>query len=127
MLDIESIFQDKKLKEMEEHLQLPIRTPFAILLLYCCDKHGEFELNSDELKKDILPYVDIDFNLILNSLCEIGLIEKFPYHGKTYGQILLENYVRDIKFPEERENDDEPLEYLYDRQSITSNNSTKYH
>jgi hypothetical protein len=127
LFNIESVFQNEKLKGIEERLQLPIRTSFALLLMHCCDEHGEFELDAKVLKEEVLPYSDIDFDSILNTLCELGLIEKFDFHGKPYGLISLENYTRSMSSSRDKEQHKQPLDFFHDVQRGTTRNSRQYH
>jgi hypothetical protein len=127
LLDMNKIYSNKKLKEAEERLHMPLRTIFAILLTYCCDSHGEFPLNPNTLKEQILPYVDIDFSAAVNALCNLGLVEDFLYQKESYGFIALEDYACKPSFSEAREQINQRLEFLHDAQHVMPSYSKNYH
>ena len=65
---------------------LPLRFAF-VMLLTCCDREGRFRWQPRVLKLDVLPYDDCDFELVLDALWRIGLIECYEHQSKLYGCI----------------------------------------
>jgi uncharacterized protein YqkB len=61
------IFFNEKLLKAEQECCLPLRIIFMGLLVYC-NKCGGFELSEKELRNCIVPYVDINFKKILETL-----------------------------------------------------------
>jgi hypothetical protein len=127
LLDIDAIYYNQTLKSAEDRLHLSLRTIFAVILLHCCDEKGEFKLNPNELKKEILPYIDIDFSTVMNKLCDLGLIEPFFYQEESYGFIALEKYMRSEIFSEAREQRNQRLNILHDAQLAKSRRPQQYH
>lgn len=70
----------------EKESGLPIRVSFSGLWL-CADKEGRFKWKPTELKLDILPYDELDFNKVLNCLVDKGFIIKYTVDNKEYGCI----------------------------------------
>lgn len=70
----------------EKESGLPIRVSFSGLWL-CSDKEGRFKWKPLELKLDILPYDELDFNKVLDCLVDKGFIIKYEVSGKNYGFI----------------------------------------
>jgi hypothetical protein len=58
----------------------------AFIGLWCaCDREGRFKWDARRLGVQILPYDNIDFEIILDILHENSFIEKYEVDGKTYG------------------------------------------
>lgn len=70
----------------EKKSGFPIRVAFSGLWL-CADKEGRFKWKPTELKLDILPYDEVDFNEVLDCLIENGFIVKYKVENKFYGLI----------------------------------------
>lgn len=79
-------FRHHELYMAEKKSGLPIRVAFSGL--WCCaDKEGRFKWKPTELKLDILPYDELDFNKVLQCLIENKFIIKYTVEGKSYGII----------------------------------------
>lgn len=64
----------------------PIRVAFSGL--WCCaDVEGRFKWRPTELKLDILPYDEVDFEDVLQCLIDTKFIIKYSVEGKEYGVI----------------------------------------
>lgn len=70
----------------EKTSKLPIRVAFSGLWL-CADKEGRFKWKPTELKLDILPYDELDFNEVLECLIKNKFIIKYTVDNKDYGFI----------------------------------------
>lgn len=70
----------------EKESGLPIRIAFSGLWL-CSDKEGRFKWKPTELKLDILPYDELDFNTVLQVLVKYEFIIKYEVNKKIYGFI----------------------------------------
>lgn len=79
-------FRHHKLFLAEQESRLPLRLSFSGLWT-CADKEGRFKWKPVELKLDILPYDDVDFEEVLLALVENGFIEKYEVDGKEYAYI----------------------------------------
>jgi hypothetical protein len=69
-------FRHEGLYEAERKCGLPIRIAFAGIWT-AADREGRFRWQPRALKLDCLPYDDVDFELILNALCDAGFIVKY--------------------------------------------------
>ena len=73
-----------ELSDIERISNVPIR--LAFIGLWCaCDREGRFKWDARRLGVQILPYDNIDFEIILDILHENSFIEKYEVDGKTYG------------------------------------------
>ena len=73
-----------ELSDIERISNVPIR--LAFIGLWCaCDREGRFKWDACRLGVQILPYDNIDFEIILDILHENSFIEKYEVDGKTYG------------------------------------------
>lgn len=80
------ISRHELLFEAEKKTKLPIR--FAWTMMFgICDREGRFRWRSRQLKLDVLPYDDVDFEKILNTFVEYGFIKKYTVDGEAYGCI----------------------------------------
>ncbi len=70
--------------EAEQTCALPLRLAFTGLLT-CCDREGRFKWRPRQLKLDVLPYDDLDFEQVLNALSEYGFIVKYDVNHELYG------------------------------------------
>jgi hypothetical protein len=57
-------------------------------LLTSCDFAGRFAWKPRVLKTQILPYDDVDFEIILDELKKHERVRKYEVDGKEYGEIL---------------------------------------
>lgn len=80
------LFRHEKLFEVEKTYQLPLRIAF-IGLFTCCDREGRFRWRPKQLKLDVLPYDEFDFEHALIALHVTGFIEKYAKDGEYYGYI----------------------------------------
>ena len=73
-----------ELSDIERISNVPVR--LAFIGLWCaCDREGRFKWDARRLGVQILPYDNIDFEIILDILHENSFIEKYEVDGKTYG------------------------------------------
>lgn len=77
-------FTHYDLFQAEKESGLPIRIAFAGL--WCCsDKEGRFKWRIAQLKLNVLPYDDVDFEKILKVLIDKEFIFKYMIDGNEYG------------------------------------------
>lgn len=100
------LFKHEVLYEAEKQYKFPLRLAF-IGLFSACDREGRFKWRPRELKLDILPYDDVDFNLVLNAFLTIGLIKAYEDERGVYGFIptwnnhqVINNRERQSVLPE---------------------------
>lgn len=79
-------YRHHELFSAEKESGLPLRLAFSGLWL-CCDKEGRFKWNPNQLKLDVLPYDELDFEKVLNSLEKNDFLKKYEVDGKFYGVI----------------------------------------
>jgi len=70
----------------EKESGLPLRLAFSGLWL-CADKEGRFKWNPNQLKLDVLPYDELNFENVLNSLEKNEFLKKYEVENKFYGVI----------------------------------------
>lgn len=70
----------------EKESGLPLRLAFSGLWL-CADKEGRFKWNPNQLKLDVLPYDELDFEKVLNALEKNDFLKKYEVEKKFYGVI----------------------------------------
>ena len=80
-------FKHDELFEAEKKCNLPLRLAF-IGLLTNCDRAGRFRWKPRQLKIDVLPYDEVDFEAVLNALASSGFIAKYEVDAKFYGCFL---------------------------------------
>ncbi len=51
------------------------------------DREGRFRWRPKQIKLDILPYDEVNFDLILTALSDYGFLSKYTVEGKEYGYI----------------------------------------
>lgn len=79
-------FKHHALFSLEKEHQLPIRLAFQGL--WCCaDRDGRFKWLPMQLKLDVLPYDEVDFEKILDILNSAGFITKYKHEDKEYAYI----------------------------------------
>jgi hypothetical protein len=79
-------FKHYDLFKAEEECGLPLRVAFSGL--WCCaDKEGRFKWQPAQLKLDVLPYDDVNFEDVLNVLERHEFIVKYSVDNKWFGCI----------------------------------------
>lgn len=79
-------FRHHDLYLSEQKSKLPIRVAFSGL--WCCaDKEGRFKWKPTELKLDVLPYDEVDFNEVLKCLIDNKFIVKYSVNSEDFGFI----------------------------------------
>lgn len=79
-------FLHEELYDSEAATGLPLRLAFAGLWTQA-DREGRFVWRPRKLKTQILPYDDIDFDLVLDALHRFGFIAKYTVDGEAFGYI----------------------------------------
>jgi hypothetical protein len=79
-------FKHSGLYDAEVETGLPLRLAFAGLWT-CCDREGRFKWRPRELKLDVLPYDECDFEAVLNSLEAAGFIVRYEVGGDQFGVV----------------------------------------
>ena len=80
------LFIHAELADLEREVGLPVRLSF-IGLFCAADRDGRFKWNPRRLGVQILPYDDVDFEVIMDALESNKFIERYEVEGKTYGCI----------------------------------------
>ena len=80
------LFRHRDLFNLEDKLGLPVRL-FWVGLFTVSDREGRFRWIPELLKLDILPYDNLNIEVILDGLWKEGLIKKYEYDSKQYGFI----------------------------------------
>ena len=81
-----AFFKHEELFDLEANSGLPIRLSFAGLWTIA-DKQGRFKWKPRAIKSDVLPFDDLDFELILDELVGAGLLIKYEVGGELFGCI----------------------------------------
>ncbi len=77
-------FTHPLLADLDRNSKLPVR--ISLMGLWSCsDREGRFKWDARRLGAQILPYEQIDFEIILNMLVENEFIVKYVVDGKAYG------------------------------------------
>lgn len=99
-------FEDEKLYDAEVEEKLPLRLAYAGLWTEA-DREGRFEYRARKLKKNVLPYDDVDFSRVLDALITRGFIQKYEVDGRVYCQIrswhrhqVINNREKESEIPE---------------------------
>jgi len=79
-------FKHSGLFDLEQQTELPTRLAFAGLFT-CCDREGRFKWRPRELKIDVLPYDECDFERVLDALASRGFIVKYASGDQFFGYI----------------------------------------
>lgn len=79
-------FKHYDLFKAEQETKLPLRLAFSGLWVVA-DKEGRFKYLPPQLKLDVLPYDDVDFEAVLIALDKYGFIEIYEVEGKKYAHI----------------------------------------
>jgi DNA-binding transcriptional regulator YdaS (Cro superfamily) len=74
----------------EKEYRLPLRLVLLGLKTYC-SKENLFPWDPEQLKNQLLPYTEIDFNQILNALARSGYVSQ---ENQFYGRIIKESFQR---------------------------------
>lgn len=79
-------FAHEELFDLEASCGLPVRLAFAGLWTVA-DREGRFKWRPRTIKKDVLPYDDVDFAAVLNALEGAGFVRRYEVDGEEYGLI----------------------------------------
>jgi hypothetical protein len=79
-----ALARNRELFEMEMASGIPFRFVWAMFSTIC-DREGRFVWRPWEIKLDILPYDDIDFERVMNALATRGFIEKYKVGNEEFG------------------------------------------
>lgn len=79
-------FRHEELYQAEEESGLPLRLGY-IGLWTVVDREGRFKWRPREIKLDICPYDDLDFEKVLDSLAEYGFVVKYQVEEEYFGFI----------------------------------------
>lgn len=88
-------FRHGELFDAEKKSGLPLRLAW-IGLWTQCDIAGRFRWKARELKLEILPYDDVDFESVLSALEEGDFVERYAVDGKEFG--VVPNFARHQRF-----------------------------
>jgi hypothetical protein len=80
------LFRHEQLFEAEQQSGFPLRLIF-IGIFTVVDAEGRFRWRPRQLKLDILPYDEMNFNEALNALADFGFVQRYEYEGEYYGYI----------------------------------------
>lgn len=110
------LFRHHELYELEIETGLPIRISWAGLFTVA-DREGRFKWRQKELKLDILPYDNIDFERVLNALATRGFIVKYAWNSREFGYIpsfkqhqVINNKEKDSVLPDPKNNECEIID-----------------
>lgn len=81
-----ALARHRTLFEMEQESGLPMRFIWA-MFPSICDREGRFVWRPWELKLDICPYDQIDFEKAMDLLHQNGMLHKYKVDAETYGTI----------------------------------------
>lgn len=79
-------FRHEGLFDAERKSGLPLRVAFAGLWTVA-DREGRFRWRPRQLKLDVLPFDDADFDQVLEALVAAGFVERYTVAGEDYGYI----------------------------------------
>ena len=77
-------FQHEELFYAEFETELPLRVAYMGLVTQC-DRAGRFKWRPQQLKHAILPYDELDMEVVLNSLAFYGFVKKYEVESVLYG------------------------------------------
>jgi len=77
-------FRHEGLYNAEQETGFPIRVAFSGLWSVC-DREGRFKWKPKELKLDVLPFDELNFEHVLDALLSRGFLVKYENDGKVYG------------------------------------------
>jgi hypothetical protein len=98
------LFKSTKLWDLQAATGLPVTQAFMGLWCYA-DREGRFEWKPRELKTDVLPYWDGDFEAVMKALASKLFILRYTVNGEDYG------YIRNWK-EHQKPNQREPASVL---------------
>lgn len=79
-------FRHEELYLAEKETGLPLRVAFAGLFTVA-DREGRFKWKPNQIKFDVLPWDEIDFEQVMMALCDYGFIDRYTVDGKEYAWI----------------------------------------
>lgn len=85
----------EELFKAEKKYQLPLRIAFVGLFI-CCDREGRFCWEPNRLKKNVLPYDEIEMADVLKALADSGFIIRYRVDGEDYGRISAYDENRNL-------------------------------
>lgn len=99
-------FRHLTLYKLEIETSLPLRVAYSGLWT-ACDREGRFKWEAEILKLDCLPFDNVEFSRVLDTLWTRGFIEKYQVEGREYGYIpswhdhqIINNRESESKLPE---------------------------
>lgn len=98
-------FTHAELADLEFDTALPVR--LAFIGLWCAaDRDGRFKWDPRRLGVQILPYDNVDFDVIMEALNKAGFIDKYEVEGRTFGCVpsfsrhqVINNREQDSSIP----------------------------
>ena len=79
-------FVHAEIADLEREIGLPVR--LAYIGLWCAaDRDGRFKWTPRRLGVQILPYDNVDFEVIMDALASSNFIEKYEVDGEVYGWV----------------------------------------
>lgn len=78
------LFRHEGLFDAEVRAGLPLRVAFCGLMT-AADRAGRFRWRPRQLKLDVLPYDELDFERVLLALAAEGFITRYEVDGEVYG------------------------------------------
>jgi hypothetical protein len=80
------VLKDEDLWDLETLTGLPIFRAFVGLWMFS-DREARFEWRPRQLKSDVLPYWDGNFDAVLDALASKGFITRYTVDGRDYGHV----------------------------------------
>lgn len=80
------LFRHEELFNLEKSTGLPVRIAW-VGMFSVCDREGRFRWKPRELKLDVLPHDEIDFEKVLHALVRGGFLIHYRIDGKEFGCI----------------------------------------
>lgn len=103
------LFGHEELFDLEAETNLPVRLAF-IALFTCCDREGRFKWRERTLKRECLPYDDVDFSRVLDALTSRGFLRKYQVNNEEFGFIPTWHDHQHINPKEKQSQIPEPIE-----------------
>lgn len=79
-------FGHEGLFDLEHETGLPLRLAFCGLWTVC-DREGRFAWRPRTIKRDVLPYDDVDFAAVLDALHRGGFVHRYQVDGEDLGHV----------------------------------------
>lgn len=76
----------RELFDLERETGLPFRFIWAMFPTVC-DREGRFKWRPWDLKLDVCPYDDLNFEAVMDRLHAEGMLERYEHNGEQYGFI----------------------------------------